>query len=149
MVCLTLLLAPSPEIEVVNGGRDRAAPHIKTYIRYNDEGSIDWALLTSANLSKQAWGEATKPSGELRVASWEIGVLVWPELFGKDVSMIGTFRSDTPREQPGSKTGKEKTLIGVRIPYSVPLQGYSTGEVPWVATLDHGEPDRFGHRWLE
>ncbi|KAF4962336.1 hypothetical protein FSARC_9579 [Fusarium sarcochroum] len=57
-----------------DGGRKRAAPHIKTYIRSN-KSSIDWGLLTSANISKQAWGEAARLTGEMRIASWEIGVL--------------------------------------------------------------------------
>ncbi|EEU40239.1 uncharacterized protein NECHADRAFT_34138 [Fusarium vanettenii 77-13-4] len=78
---------------VKDGGRKRAAPHIKTYIRSN-KSSIDWALLTSANLSKQAWGEAARPTGEMRIASWEIGVLVWPELLETDSIMVGTFKTD-------------------------------------------------------
>ncbi|KND93243.1 putative tyrosyl-DNA phosphodiesterase [Tolypocladium ophioglossoides CBS 100239] len=44
------------EAETLDGGRQRAAPHIKTYMRYNDKKTVDWAMLTSANLSKQAWG---------------------------------------------------------------------------------------------
>ncbi|TWU76495.1 hypothetical protein ED733_007402 [Metarhizium rileyi] len=141
----------SPTVEVSNSGRDRAAPHVKTYIRYNEEGSIDWAMLTSANISKQAWGEVSKPSGEMRVASWEMGVLVWPGLFGKDVSMVGTFLSDVPKVQADSDSdaGDGRVLIGVRIPYSLPLQRYGAGEAPWVATMNHSEPDRFGRRWTE
>ncbi len=33
-------------------------PHIKTYtIAHIDEGRLAWVLLTSANLSKAAWGQ--------------------------------------------------------------------------------------------
>lgn len=67
-----------------NAGRRRAAPHIKTYIRFTDAekmDSIDWAMVTSANLSTQAWGNGVNPSGEVFVSSWEIGVVVWPDLF--------------------------------------------------------------------
>lgn len=138
----------SAEVVAKNGGRDRAAPHIKTYIRYNYMGSIDWGLLTSANISKQAWGEAAKPSGEMRVASWEIGVLVWPELFGDDISMVSTFKSDMPEEIPIDADGAKRAAIGLRIPYSTPLQRYSSTEVPWVATMAHTEPDRFGGVWV-
>lgn len=105
-------------------------------------------MLTSANISKQAWGEASRPTGEARIASWEAGVLLWPELFGKDVSMVGTFQSDTPDEKVGSSSMKE-VFLGVRIPYSLPLQGYSSGEVPWVASMNHSEPDRFGRQWID
>ncbi|KAI4100461.1 MAG: hypothetical protein LQ345_007456, partial [Seirophora villosa] len=57
--------------------RRRAAPHIKTYIRFADEGMnrIDWAMMTSANLSKQAWGEVATAGGEVRICSYEIGVV--------------------------------------------------------------------------
>ncbi|CRK25957.1 hypothetical protein BN1723_003311, partial [Verticillium longisporum] len=69
----------SKDTSLQDAGRQRAAPHIKTYIRYGTQ-SIDWALLTSANLSKQAWGEAASAAQEVRIASWEAGVLVWPSL---------------------------------------------------------------------
>ncbi|RCI09508.1 hypothetical protein L249_4087 [Ophiocordyceps polyrhachis-furcata BCC 54312] len=111
----------------LNSGRSRAAPHVKTYIRFNADKSIDWALLTSANLSKQAWGEARKPTGEMRIASWEMGVLVWPELYGEDSSMVGAFGSDKPDVDAIAAAGaKNGAVVGVRIPYSVPLQRYAT-----------------------
>ena len=35
--------------------RHPAAPHIKTYVRFSDESmqTVDWAMMTSANLSTQ------------------------------------------------------------------------------------------------
>ncbi|KAF0640491.1 hypothetical protein FPSE5266_02527 [Fusarium pseudograminearum] len=51
-----------PDGPVLESGRKRAAPHIKTYVRSN-KSSIDWGLLTSANISKQAWGEAAQLTG--------------------------------------------------------------------------------------
>lgn len=133
------------EKPIMSGGRDRAAAHIKTYIRYGKYGSssIDWALLTSANLSKQAWGEAGTANG-VRIASWEVGVLVWPELLaGPGAKMVGTFTTDHP-DKGSAVSGP---VVGLRIPYSLPLQGYGPQEVPWVATLEHKEPDRFGITW--
>lgn len=126
-----------------DGGRNRAAPHIKTYTRYNGT-SIDWALLTSANLSKQAWGETVQATtGQARIASWEIGVLVWPGLFETDGLMVPTFMKDNPDVAEDS----DRTIIGVRVPYSVPLQRYGNAEVPWVASMVHTEPDWMGQRW--
>ncbi|KAK6819679.1 tyrosyl-DNA phosphodiesterase [Apiospora arundinis] len=118
-------------------------PHIKTYIRFG-ENSIDWALLTSANLSKQAWGEAATGSNEFRVASWEIGVLVWPVLIAENAKMIGAFKTDLP--SPAGLQGDDP-LVGLRIPYSLPLQPYGEDEVPWVATMAYPEPDRMGLTW--
>ncbi|RYO80846.1 hypothetical protein DL766_008961 [Monosporascus sp. MC13-8B] len=137
------------------GGRKRAAPHIKTYIRYcggdgNGDGertAIDWALLTSANISKQAWGEAAtnNGSGQIRIASWEIGVLVWPELLaGRGARMVGMFGRDLPGRDDLDGDGP---LVGLRVPYSLPLQRYGDGEVPWVATASYSEPDWKGQTW--
>ncbi|KAI1815452.1 tyrosyl-DNA phosphodiesterase [Poronia punctata] len=130
-----------------DAGRKRAAPHIKTYIRYGEK-SIDWALLTSANISKQAWGEAMNKAGEVRVASWEIGVLVWPELLTGDdaTKMVGTFKTDLPKEED-IPDGEGSPIVGLRIPYSMPLQKYKSSEVPWVATMSHSEPDWMGQAW--
>lgn len=124
-------------------GRKRAAPHIKTYIRYGEK-SIDWALTTSANLSKQAWGEAANSFGKMRIASWEIGVLVWPTLFAKDAKMKGVFMKDMPAADE-SEDGTP--IVGLRIPYSLPLQPYGKDEEPWVATADYSESDCKGQTW--
>ncbi|KAF9870321.1 tyrosyl-dna phosphodiesterase [Colletotrichum karsti] len=132
-----------PETATVQeAGRKRAAPHIKTYIRYG-ENSIDWALVTSANISKQAWGEAASASQEVRIASWEIGVLVWPSLIAENARMVGTFETDIPPKD----TSDSNPVVGLRIPYDLPLQHYSKDEIPWVASLVHAEPDRLGRVW--
>ena len=130
-----------------DGGRNRAAPHIKTYIRYNNnnrlsEASIDWALVTSANLSKQAWGDAVNSAGEVRVSSYEIGVLVWPGLYAEGAVMKGAFLADELADGEGGKAA-----VALRVPYSLPLQAYGRGEVPWVATARHLEPDWMGRAW--
>ncbi|RYP48901.1 hypothetical protein DL768_005263 [Monosporascus sp. mg162] len=138
-----------------DGGRKRAAPHIKTYIRYcggdgdgeDGRAAIDWALLTSANISKQAWGEAAtnSGSGQIRIASWEIGLLVWPELLaGSGARMVGTFGRDLPGRDD---LGGDGPLVGLRVPYSLPLQRYGDDEVPWVATANYSEPDWKGQTW--
>ncbi len=131
---------------VRDSGRARAAPHIKTYIRYAADSRVDWALLTSANLSKQAWGEPAKPSGEMRLSSYEIEVLVWPALFSENAVMAPAFQSDEPsREDIDASTD----VVGLRIPYNLPLQRYSKDEKPWVATLSYSEPDWMGGVWQQ
>lgn len=132
---------------VRDAGRQRAAPHIKTYIRYGEE-SIDWALLTSANISKQAWGEAANASREVRIASWEIGVLVWPSLLAGDeqAKMVGTFKTDMPTDEDMLSTNG-KPVVGLRIPYNLPLQPYNKTEEPWVAEKSYREPDWKGLAW--
>jgi tyrosyl-DNA phosphodiesterase 1 len=122
-------------------GRKRAAPHIKTYVRFSDstKTSIDWMLVTSANLSKQAWGEATNPAGEVRICSYEIGVMTWPELFGENATMVPTFKSDMP-----SAGNENETVVGARMPYDLPLVPYVQDELPWCATASYPEPDWLG-----
>lgn len=65
----------------VSARRERAMPHIKTFTRISDNGNIAWFLLTSANLSKAAWGALEKKGTQLTIRSYELGVLVHPELF--------------------------------------------------------------------
>jgi len=198
--------------------RGPAAPHVKTYIRFSDEShsSIDWALLTSANLSKQAWGDVVNKQGEVRIQSYETGVLVWPELFasgekGCEVHMVPTFGKDVPgaeslptellrhgqhstvavededdEETEDEETGllndddeaetedereqaqplttklskptdmsktplhvpdKKRIVIGLRMPYDLPLSPYSATDVPWCATQHYTEPDWKGRTW--
>lgn len=92
--------------------RRRAAPHIKTYIRFSDESmtSVDWALMTSANLSKQAWGEEINGKGEVRICSYEIGVVVWPALWddGGEAEMVPVFGKDAPDEDCNNDIEKKE-----------------------------------------
>jgi len=134
-------------VVVKEAGRKRAAPHIKTYIRYGgkSEKTIDWALVTSANLSKQAWGEARANTGEVRIASYELGVLVWPGLYAEDAVMSAAFLEDTlPDDQEGDS---ESSVVSLRMPYNLPLQPYGNQEVPWVATVNHDKTDWKGQVW--
>lgn len=142
-------------------GRGRAAPHIKTYIRFSNADTmdtIDWAMVTSANLSTQAWGAATNANGEVRISSWEIGVVVWPELFADEFSaqqagsrtgpalMVPCFKRDKPSPPfPGSPAA---TIVGLRMPYDLPLTPYGASDEPWCATASHHLPDWMGQSWL-
>jgi tyrosyl-DNA phosphodiesterase 1 len=129
---------------VREAGRKRAAPHIKTYIRYSDEAKtcIDWALVTSANLSKQAWGEGLNAAGDVRICSYELGVIVAPSMYGEDAVMVPTFQRDLPTEAVDGKIA-----IGCRMPYDLPLVRYGGAEEPWCATKAHEEPDWMGRSY--
>ncbi|KAE8135018.1 tyrosyl-DNA phosphodiesterase I [Aspergillus pseudotamarii] len=137
-----------------DAGRRRAAPHIKTYVRFSDAekmDTIDWAMVTSANLSTQAWGAVVNASGEVRICSWEIGVIVWPQLYVKDTesaTMVPSFKRDTPEslENKDNETTTD-TVIGLRMPYGLPLTPYTAHDTPWCATAQHLEPDWLGQTW--
>uniref|UniRef100_A0A452QT95 Tyrosyl-DNA phosphodiesterase 1 n=2 Tax=Ursus TaxID=9639 RepID=A0A452QT95_URSAM len=60
-------------------------PHIKTYMRPSpDFSEIAWFLVTSANLSRAAWGALEKNGTQLMIRSYELGVLFLPSAFGLD-----------------------------------------------------------------
>ncbi|CRG86822.1 tyrosyl-DNA phosphodiesterase 1 [Talaromyces islandicus] len=131
-------------------GRRRAAPHIKTYIQFSDKNKmdrIDWAMITSANLSTQAWGALANKNDEVRICSWEIGVLVWPGLIADDdeAEMVPCFKRDAPDRASTSQKGFP--TVGLRMPYDLPLTPYNTHDVPWCAMANHLEPDWLGQTW--
>jgi tyrosyl-DNA phosphodiesterase-1 len=68
-----------------DAGRQRLMPHIKTYTRLyqdtNGQSLIAWHLLTSANLSRAAWGDYQKNKTQIYVKSFELGVLFCPSLW--------------------------------------------------------------------
>ncbi|KAI5200134.1 phospholipase D/nuclease [Aureobasidium subglaciale] len=135
--------------DVRQAGRRRAAPHIKTFIRFSDENckTIDWTLVTSANLSKQAWGEMANKQGDVNIKSFEIGVLVCPQWLasgGEKAAMVPVFKKDKPEADDGE--GGDR-FIGVRMPYDLPLTPYDDNEEPWCAERSHVEPDWKGIVW--
>lgn len=135
--------------QVREAGRRRAAPHIKTFIRFSDDdcNNIDWTLVTSANLSKQAWGEMANKQGDVNIKSFEIGVLVCPQWLAEDgqkAVMVPVFKKDKPEVDVPEDADK---VIGVRMPYDLPLTSYLEGEEPWCAERSHAEPDWQGVAW--
>lgn len=148
----------SPSSQMGSSGRSRAAPHIKTYIRFADEActKIDWAMLTSANLSTQAWGSGFGNSsgrlmghseGEVRICSYEAGVVVYPELFkgceGGEVEMVPVFKKDIPDMD---EVGRNR-VVGLRMPYGLPIKSYGENDLPWCTTMSYGEEDWKGQSW--
>ncbi|XP_017103766.2 probable tyrosyl-DNA phosphodiesterase [Drosophila bipectinata] len=102
--------------------RSRAMPHIKTYTRYNlEDQSVYWFVLTSANLSKAAWGCFNKSSNIqpcLRIANYEAGVLFLPRFVtGEDTFPLGNNRDGVP---------------AFPLPYDVPLTPYAPDDKPFL-----------------
>ncbi|XP_050443691.1 probable tyrosyl-DNA phosphodiesterase [Adelges cooleyi] len=103
--------------------RTRAVPHIKSYCRVSPCCTeMSWFLLTSANLSKAAWGRETKSDRCNYIMSQEVGVLFLPQfLIGCD-----TF--------PLDKTQHGRT-IPFPLPFDLPLTPYSINDQPWRADV--------------
>jgi tyrosyl-DNA phosphodiesterase-1 len=123
-------------------GRDRAAPHIKTYMRINSKtGDLSWFLLTSANLSKQAWGTIHKTARNQYIQSWECGVLLHGKMFGESARLVPAYRSDT------ASNDNDPNLIPIRMPFDLPLSEYSPLDEPWYPLRSHPEADWLGSTW--
>ncbi|XP_055535564.1 probable tyrosyl-DNA phosphodiesterase isoform X1 [Wyeomyia smithii] len=100
--------------------RSKAVPHIKTYCRWSHRG-IYWFLLTSANLSKAAWGvynKSAKFEAPLRINSYEAGVLFLPKFVIEE--------NYFPME---SKIEQQHPLFPM--PYDVPIIPYAPEDTPF------------------
>lgn len=118
-------------------GRTAASPHIKTYTRLSPSGKqIAWLLVTSANLSKAAWGALEKNGSQLMIRSYELGVLLFPGNFGQATTFVVS-----------DEAGGNGALF-LPLPYDVPLVPYTKDDEPWTWDSQHRElPDRFGNMW--
>ena len=133
-----------------NAGRRTAAPHIKTYVKYTNDkmDQIDWAMLTSANLSTQAWGSLEKDS-RVQICSYEVGVVVWPSNLAdgdRSAVMVSSFQKDMP-DSTMYTTPPSKPIVGFRMPYDIPLCPYTGEDNAWCVTADYDEPDWMGNMW--
>ncbi|CAK9296990.1 unnamed protein product [Gordionus sp. m RMFG-2023] len=106
-------------------GRSRASPHIKTYARISEDGTkLRWLLLTSANLSKAAWGTLEKNNTQLAIRSYELGVLFLPKFCG--------ILDQDYFNLSGSYINNEiKQIPRMYLPYDYPLAKYSSNDNPW------------------
>ncbi|KAK9714913.1 hypothetical protein RND81_06G130300 [Saponaria officinalis] len=148
-------------------GRCRAMPHIKTFARYNGQ-NIAWFLLTSANLSKAAWGALQKNSSQLMIRSYELGVLFLPTVVGNSRGFSCTDdtssqKSDKQGSTNSSSVRKTKLvsltwqgretdhsnceLVRLPVPYELPPQSYSSQDVPWSWDRQYRQKDVYGQVW--
>lgn len=146
-------------------GRCRAMPHIKTYTRYNGQ-KLAWFLLTSANLSKAAWGALQKNNSQLMIRSYELGVLFLP--FKTCSSAFSCTSNGVPSEdkrgRPESSEASRTTLVTLNwhgnrnsdssseviklpVPYELPPQPYTTEDVPWSWDRRYNKKDVYGQVW--
>uniref|UniRef100_A0A6M2DCF0 Putative tyrosyl-dna phosphodiesterase n=1 Tax=Xenopsylla cheopis TaxID=163159 RepID=A0A6M2DCF0_XENCH len=108
--------------------RSRCMPHIKTYCRVagsafaKEPEGLRWFLLTSANMSKNAWGSLplNPRRTHFQIGSYELGVLFLPKfIFGTDLIPL----SD-------SKEGPAFPM-----PYDLPLVRYGRSDKMFFTDL--------------
>ncbi|CAG8540689.1 14308_t:CDS:2 [Funneliformis mosseae] len=163
--------------KAIEAGRDRAMPHIKTYSRMkilsnlstnNSDSNADiaWFLLTSSNLSKAAWGTLQKKGKQLMIRSYELGVLIFPELFHKveftSVHLINSIPRNLKPTLPSCNTTSSNStlskkrnrleeggtlIIPIRLPYDLPLTPYNFqgGDECWTWNIPRTETDWLGN----
>jgi len=102
--------------------RTRAMPHIKTYTRTSpDNSEMAFFMLTSANMSKAAWGSVSKAGNSCMIMSYEAGVVWLPKFVtGEEVFKTVQFKN----RQAGSDM--------FPLHYDLPLTKYGEGEKPWL-----------------
>lgn len=146
-------------------GRCRAMPHIKTFTRYDGQ-NIAWFLLTSANLSKAAWGALQKNNSQLMIRSYELGVLFLPSLIKQRGLGFSCTDDGSPLEdkytieKPEVKRTKMVTLnwkgvdpdssseiIRLPVPYELPPRPYSSEDIPWSWDRRYYKKDVYGEVW--
>lgn len=141
-------------------GRCRAMPHIKTFTRYSGQ-NIAWFLLTSANLSKAAWGALQKNNTQLMIRSYELGVLFLPQTLQSVPQFSCTEKSRSIRDGVAlGKTIKTKlvtlcwkgdeedpSIVRLPVPYQLPPQPYGTQDVPWSWDRRYTKKDVYGSVW--
>lgn len=102
--------------------RSKSMPHIKSYTRWSDK-KMYWFLLSSANLSKAAWGSLSKSktSPTLRISNYEAGVLFLP----KFVSNMRYFSMDE---------SDQSTPLFPQV-YDIPLTKYVVDDTPFLSDI--------------
>ncbi|XP_031397042.1 tyrosyl-DNA phosphodiesterase 1 isoform X1 [Punica granatum] len=148
-------------------GRCRAMPHIKTYTRYKGQ-KLAWLLLTSANLSKAAWGALQKNNSQLMIRSYELGVLFLPNSMRREGHVFSCTNGGTPSKGTGlpseesevkrtklvtllgqgcEKTDLSSEVIPLPVPYELPPRPYSSEDVPWSWDRRYNKKDVYGQVW--
>ncbi|PAA61315.1 hypothetical protein BOX15_Mlig021690g1 [Macrostomum lignano] len=115
--------------------RSRAMPHMKSYLRYSGgSGSprLSWYLVTSANLSKAAWGSLEKKGTQLAIRSYELGVLFVARQFGL----------------PNFSLEAANAAACIPVPFDLPPCRYKATDKPWIVDLAYRDlPDTHGNIW--
>ncbi|XP_004394521.1 PREDICTED: tyrosyl-DNA phosphodiesterase 1 [Odobenus rosmarus divergens] len=121
-------------------GRSNAMPHIKTYMRPSpDFSQIAWFLVTSANLSKAAWGALEKNGTQLMIRSYELGVLFLPSAFGLDSFKV----------KQKFFSGSKEPAAAFPVPFDLPPELYGSKDRPWIWNIPYTKaPDTHGNMWV-
>ncbi|KAL7674828.1 hypothetical protein ACOME3_001103 [Neoechinorhynchus agilis] len=101
-------------------GRTRATPHCKSYLVATIEDKstkLKWFLMTSANLSKSAWGTHEKNEKQFFIRSYELGVLFLPRQYNLECFDLDMFP----------------------VPFDIPCKKYEPSDEVWRWDIELAE----------
>lgn len=157
-------------------GRQRAMPHIKSYMRYLDsENEVAWMFVGAHNLSKPAWGEEQNSSKYrcplFAIKSYELGVLLTPSLelqyrksrfYGfsctdltrngapmagaSDAKTVGFVQWQRGQRQEASVSG-DVLIVPLPVPYDLSPRKYGHGDEPWCEGVPRQGVDALNLPW--
>jgi tyrosyl-DNA phosphodiesterase 1 len=125
-----------------NRHRNQAMPHIKSYCRWTGD-QLSWFLLTSANLSKAAWGvynKSAKFDTPLRINNYEAGVLFLPKFVVSGERSPHFIAYNDISFQTGATYFNLKQDSGspaFPMPYDIPLTPYGADDTPFLQDILH------------
>ncbi|ETV85700.1 hypothetical protein, variant [Aphanomyces astaci] len=113
--------------------RKHAMPHIKSYATIDPTTrSLDFVLLTSANFSKAAWGAVEKGGTQLKIRSYELGVLFLPSQTTKALRLLPDDRD-------------MMDVVRFPLPFQWPPTPYDPRtDEPWTWDLARADVDVYG-----
>ncbi|PRW59620.1 tyrosyl-DNA phosphodiesterase 1 [Chlorella sorokiniana] len=124
-------------------GRQRAAPHMKSYLRYRGD-EVAWQYVGSHNLSKAAWGQLQKNASQLMCRSYELGVLLLPSLEAayRASRWVGfSCTSDAPIPAAAATAAADE---GASAAAAGEGQRYQPGDEPWMVDRHWSGKDILG-----
>jgi tyrosyl-DNA phosphodiesterase-1 len=127
-------------------GRARALPHIKTFLRHAGQ-RIAWLLLGSHNMSMAAWGQTLKSKPfELKIMSYELGVLFLPSLAAGSGVQLRTTAADGGGGNGALRAGlsSDGGTLALPVPYALPPVRYGPHDEPWDWETQRKQPDVHG-----
>ena len=100
---------------------------------------LAWFLVTSSNLSKAAWGAFEKKESQIFIRSYELGVLVYPQLFQKtdeqEVSFVvgNIYNMDAMKtlDEYENSGNEMNVVVPIPLPFDYPLTRYGLKDECW------------------